>query len=164
MNRLRPSLDPRPAKDNPMSTSDFYIAAPGQDYPLAYCPDQASGESELARICEQHAGAYIISPDVFWNERAECELARFPLTRVSEQFYDAQLTELPPIYLKNGPGFVVSEAVINRIHAQFFEWRGRFYAGYANLGSPRKVWTYEDAEALECRPESEKPTLDWYPD
>ena len=147
-----------------MSNPDYYIAAQGQDYPLAYCPDQASGEGELARIREQHAGAYMIGTDAFWDQRVERELARFPLTRVSQEFFDAQLGVLPPVYLKNGPGFVVSEAVINRVHAQFFEWRGRFYGGHANFGSPRKIWTYEDADALECRPESEKPTLDWYPD
>lgn len=69
---------------------------------------------------------------------------------------------LPPIYSRFSPGWFVSEAVVQRVHTQFIEHNGRYYAGYANLGADRKCWTIKDIEALERTGNATE--VDWFPE
>ena len=63
----------------------------------------------------------------------EAVLARFPLSRVSEAFFDDMLGVLPPAHIAGVPGFFASEAVSEDIHAQFVAAGDRFYGGYVGL-------------------------------
>ena len=63
----------------------------------------------------------------------EAVLARFPLSRVSEAFFDEMLGVLPPAHIAGVPGFFVTEAVSDDVHAQFVHAGGRFYGGYVGL-------------------------------
>jgi len=70
---------------------------------------------------------------------------------------------LPPIYRRGAPGFFVSEAVTASIHSQFIEYRGRHYAGYADLAPDGRTWTYSDIDRLEAAANASTPTLSWFP-
>ncbi|PNU05462.1 hypothetical protein A8V01_16625 [Novosphingobium guangzhouense] len=89
--------------------------------------------------------------DAYQKAEVERTMAKFPLTRVTQRFYDHMLGILPPIYSRFSPGWFVSEPVVQRVYMQFIEHKGRFYAGYANLSmTDRKCWTIADIEALEA--------------
>lgn len=90
-------------------------------------------------------------------------LARFPLSRVSEAFHDDMLGVLPPVHIRGMPGFLVSEAVAEDVHAQFVEHRGRFYGAYVALRSPA-TWITHAAIAAFDMGHPDPPVLDWYPD
>ena len=93
----------------------------------------------------------------------EAVLARFPLSRVSEAFFDDMLGVLPPAHIAGVPGFFVSEAVCDDVHAQFVAAGSRFYGGYvglkdrAGLITPARIAAFDAAhpDAVE---------LAWYPD
>lgn len=90
-------------------------------------------------------------------------LARFPLSRVSEAFHDDMLGVLPPLHFKGVPGFFVSEAVTEDIHAHFVCCAGRFYGGYAALRDPGTHITHARIAAFEAaHPDAAE--LAWYPD
>jgi hypothetical protein len=98
------------------------------------------------------------------NDAAIAELlARFPLSRVSEAFHDDMLGVLPPVHIRGMPGFLVSEAVAEDVHAQFVERGGRFYGAYVALRSPA-TWITHAAIAAYDVSHSDPPVLDWYPD
>ena len=90
-------------------------------------------------------------------------LARFPLSRVSEAFHDDMLGVLPPVHVRGMPGFLVSEAVAEDVHAQFVEHRGRFYGAYVALRSPA-TWITHAAIAAFDASHPDPPVLAWYPD
>jgi len=90
-------------------------------------------------------------------------LARFPLSRVSEAFHDDMLGVLPPVHIRGMPGFLVSEAVAEDVHAQFVEHRGRFYGAYVALRSPA-TWITPAAIAAFNVGNPDPLVLDWYPD
>ncbi len=90
-------------------------------------------------------------------------LARFPLSRVSEAFHDDMLGVLPPVHIRGMPGFLVSEAVAEDVHAQFVEHRGSFYGAYVALRSPA-TWITHAAIAAFDASHPDPPVLDWYPD
>ena len=89
-------------------------------------------------------------------------LARFPLSRVSEAFHDDMLGVLPPVHVRGMPGFLVSEAVAEDVHAQFVEHRGRFYGAYVALRD-RATWITHAAIAAFDAAHPDPPVLDWYP-
>lgn len=90
-------------------------------------------------------------------------LSRFPLSRVSEAFHDDMLGVLPPVHIRGMPGFVVSEAVIEDIHAQFVRHGARFYGGYVALRDPATWITLARiAEYDAAHPDAAE--LAWYPE
>ena len=90
-------------------------------------------------------------------------LARFTLSRVSEAFHDDMLGVLPPVHIQGMPGFLVSEAVTEDVHAQFVERGGRFYGAYVALRDPATWITRADITAFDIdHPDPQ--VLDWYPD
>ncbi len=90
-------------------------------------------------------------------------LARFPLSRVSEAFFDEMLGVLPPAHIAGVPGFFVTEAVSEDIHAQFVAAGGRFYGGYVGLRDRAGLITHARiAEFEAAHPDAME--LAWYPD
>ncbi len=93
----------------------------------------------------------------------EAVLARFPLSRVSEAFFDQMLGVLPPGHIAGVPGFFVSEAVCDDVHAQFVAVGGRFYGGYVGLRDRAGLITLARiAEFDIAHPDAAE--LAWYPD
>ena len=90
-------------------------------------------------------------------------LARFPLSRVSEAFHDDMLGVLPPVHIQGMPGFLVSEAVTEDVHAQFVERSGRFYGAYVALRDPATWITHAAILSFDAA-HSDPRVLDWYPD
>ena len=80
----------------------------------------------------------------------EAVLARFPLSRVSEAFFDDMLGVLPPAHIAGVPGFFVSEAVCDDVHAQFVAAGGRFYGGYVGLKDRAGLITHARIAALDA--------------
>ena len=93
----------------------------------------------------------------------EAVLASFPLSRVSEAFFDDMLGVLPPAHIAGVPGFFVTEAVSEDVHAQFVAARGRFYGGYVGLRDREGLITHAHiAEFDAAYPDAVE--LAWYPD
>lgn len=93
----------------------------------------------------------------------EAVLASFPLSRVSEAFFDDMLGVLPPAHLAGVPGFFVTEAVCDDIHAQFVAVAGRFYGAYVGLKDRAGLITHTRiAEFDAAHPDAVE--LAWYPD
>lgn len=90
-------------------------------------------------------------------------LGRFPLSRVTEDFHDAMLGVLPPGHINGMPGFFVSEAVVEDIHAQFVHCNGRFYGGYVALRDPETWITHARIAAFDAA-HPDPVELAWYPD
>ena len=99
----------------------------------------------------------------FQASSREAVLARFPLSRVTETFFDDMLGVLPPAYIAGVPGFFVTEAVSDDIHAQFVAAGGRFYGGYVGLRDRAGLITHARiAEFEAAHPDAME--LAWYPD
>lgn len=93
----------------------------------------------------------------------EVVLARFPLSRVSEAFFDQMLGVLPPAHIAGVPGFFVTEAVSEDIHAQFVAAGGRFYGGYVGLKDRAGLIAHARIAAFEAaHPDAVE--LAWCPD
>ena len=93
----------------------------------------------------------------------EAVLARFPLSRVSEAFFDDMLGVLPPAHITGVPGFFVTEAVSEDVHAQFVAAADRFYGGYVGLKDRAGLITHARiAEFDAAHPDAAE--LAWYPD
>ena len=93
----------------------------------------------------------------------EAVLARFPLSRVSEAFFDDMLGVLPPAHIAGVPGFFITEAVCDDVHAQFVHAGGRFYGGYVGLADRAGLITHARiAEFDAAHPDAVE--LAWYPD
>jgi len=93
----------------------------------------------------------------------EAVLSRFPLSRVSEAFFDEMLGVLPPAHIAGVPGFFVSEAVCDDVHAQFAHAGGRFYGGYVGLRDREGLITHARIAAFDAaHPDAVE--LAWYPD
>ncbi|MFC4194674.1 hypothetical protein ACFQFS_14565 [Novosphingobium lubricantis] len=93
----------------------------------------------------------------------EAVLARFPLSRVSEAFFDEMLGVLPPAHIAGVPGFFVTEAVSDDVHAQFVHAGGRFYGGYVGLKDRAGLVTHARIAEFEvAHPDAME--LAWYPD
>lgn len=90
-------------------------------------------------------------------------LARFPLSRVTEAFHDDMLGVLPPGHMAGMPGFFVSEAVTDDVHAQFVPCNGRFYGGYVALGDPA-TWITHARIAVFDAEQPNAVELAWYPE
>ena len=90
-------------------------------------------------------------------------LARFPLSRVSEAFFEDMLGVLPPAHIQGVPGFFVTEAVSEDVHAHFVPAGGRFYGAYVALGDPATFITYARIAAFDAV-NPPPPVLSWYPD
>lgn len=93
----------------------------------------------------------------------EAVLASFPLSRVSEAFFDDMLGVLPPAHIAGVPGFFVTEAVCDDVHAQFVAAGGRFYGGYVGLKDRAGLITHARiADFDAAHPHAVE--LAWYPD
>lgn len=93
----------------------------------------------------------------------EAVLASFPLSRVSEAFFDDMLGVLPPAHIAGVPGFFVTEAESEDIHAQFVAVGGRFYGGYVGLRDRAGLITHARIAAFDAaHPDAVE--LAWYPD
>ncbi|AIT82731.1 hypothetical protein [Novosphingobium pentaromativorans] len=93
----------------------------------------------------------------------EVVLASFSLSRVTEAFFDDMLGVLPPAHITGVPGFFVTEAVSEDIHAQFVAAGGRFYGGYVGLRDRAGLITHARiAEFDTAHPDAVE--LAWYPD
>ena len=92
----------------------------------------------------------------------EAVLASFPLSRVSEAFFDEMLGVLPPAHIAGVPGFFVSEALTADVHAQFVHYNGRFYGGYVALGDPATWITHARIAMFDAEP-PDAVELAWYP-
>lgn len=90
-------------------------------------------------------------------------LASFPLSRVTETFHDEMLGALPPTHLRGVPGFFISEALSDGVHAQFVRRGGRFYGGYVAIQDPASHITFERIAAFDAA-NPDPPVLAWYPD
>lgn len=128
--------------------SDHYIMTASSQYPQTYVAEGAE--------------AFLVTCDAYLKCEVERTMAKFPLTRVTQRFYEHMLGVLPPIYSRFSPGWFVSEAVVQRVYTQFIEHNGRYYAGYANLGADPKCWTIADIEALEATGNATE--VDWFPE
>lgn len=147
----------------PAADLDYYITAPSEKYPLDYAHGESGAAEKLQQVRDKHPDARIETTGAFFARQRSETLAEFPLSRVTEHFYNEMLGCLPPFHMSGAPGFFVSEAVTQGVHAQFIEHRGAFYGGYADLTrDSRKVWTVSDILALEADPAS-APPLKWYP-
>lgn len=93
----------------------------------------------------------------------EAVLARFPLSRVSEAFFDDMLGVLPPAHIAGVPGFFVTEAVSEDIHAQFVAVCGRFYGAYVGLKDRAGLITHARIAAFDAA-QPDAVELTWYPD
>ena len=104
-----------------------------------------------------------VADGTFLASSREAVLARFPLSRVSEAFFDDMLGVLPPAHIAGVPGFFVTEAVSEDIHAQFVAAGDRFYGGYVSL-KDRATWITHAriAEFDVAHPDAVE--LAWYPD
>ncbi len=96
-------------------------------------------------------------------ETRQRALTGFPLSRITEDFYLAQLNCLPPVYKRNTPGFFISEAYTDNVHAQFIEHRGAHYAAYVDVTDPSSLIGYPTIDAFHPEHCSDTP-LSWYPD
>ena len=93
----------------------------------------------------------------------EAVLASFPLSRVTEAFFDDMLGVLPPAHIAGVPGFFITEAVCDDVHAQFVAAGGRFYGGYVGLRDHAGLITHARiAEFDTAHPDAVE--LAWYPD
>ena len=93
----------------------------------------------------------------------EAVLASFPLSRVSEAFFDEMLGVLPPAHIAGVPGFFVTEAVCDDVHAQFVAAGSRFYGGYVGLRDRAGLIPHARiAEFEAAHPHAAE--LAWYPD
>lgn len=90
-------------------------------------------------------------------------LARFPLSRVTEAFHDDMLGVLPPGHMRGMPGFFVSEALTDDVHAQFVHYNGRFYGGYVALSDPA-TWITRARIAVFDTESPDAVELAWYPE
>ena len=93
----------------------------------------------------------------------EAVLASFPLSRVSEAFFDDMHGILPPAHIAGVPGFFVTEAVSEDIHAQFVHAGGRFYGGYVGLKDRAGLITHARIAAFDAA-QPDAVELAWYPD
>jgi len=141
--------------------SDHYIMTAKSQYPQTYVAEGADHAKVLADYCQQDPEAFLVTCEAYQKAEVERTMAKFPLTRVTERFYEHMLGILPPIYSRFSPGWFVSEPVVQRVYTQFIEHKGRFYAGYANLSmTDRKCWTIADIEALEAS--GNVTEVDWF--
>ena len=93
----------------------------------------------------------------------EAVLASFPLSRVTEAFFHEMLGVLPPAHITGVPGFFVTEAVSEDIHAQFAHAGGRFYGGYVGLRDRAGLITHARIAAFDAaHPDAVEHA--WYPD
>lgn len=90
-------------------------------------------------------------------------LKGFPLSRVTEDFHDRMLESLPPIQMSGVPGFFVSEAYTDNVHAQFVHYRGRFYGAYVDVTDPESRIGRERIAAFHAEHSDDEP-LTWYPE
>lgn len=104
-----------------------------------------------------HEGAYLLECDTYFEQLIAAALERFPLSRVTGEFYDEMLNVLPPRYMRGSPGWFVCEAEVASVHAQFIEWKGHYYGGNADLRPSGKRWSIEDIIALEASNDTREP-------
>ena len=142
----------------------YYITARVSKFPLDYAVSSEEAQALLKHHQAVHPDATIEPMDSYFERSRAETLALFPLSRITRRFYEAMLGVLPPQYMSGVAGFFLSEAVTERIHAQFIEYNGRTYGGYADLArETRRIWTIADIVALESQAGDRTPTLDWFP-
>ena len=140
-----------------------YITSPSSRWPLEYANDEADARSKLTKAQAEYPEAAIVTCDAYWEAEKARTMQTFPLSRVTAGFYEDMLGVLPPIYRRGQPGFFVSEAATQSIHAQFIEYNGRHYGGYADISPGGRCWSHADIDAFEAVADETTPTIGWYP-
>ena len=140
-----------------------YITSPSSRWPLEYANDEADARSKLTKAQAEYPEAAIVTCDAYWEAEKARTMQTFPLSRVTVGFYEDMLGVLPPIYRRGQPGFFVSEAATQAVHAQFIEYNGRHYGSYANISPGGRCWSHADIDVLETMADDTKLTLAWYP-
>lgn len=144
--------------------TNFYITARSSKFPLDYAHSREDAAALLARHRDRYPDAVVESTNAYFERTRAETLASFPLSRITQRFYDAMLGVLPPQYIKGVAGFFLSEAATQNIHAQFIVHGGCTYGGYADLArESRKIWTIADVLELESRAGARTLTFDWFP-
>jgi|AutmiccBRH37_all_1029493.scaffolds.fasta_scaffold31018_1 hypothetical protein len=138
--------------------------ATADDYRLLAYPTAADAEDRaLPALRAEYPTASIMSLADYHAGATAKALAEFPLSRVTEDFYDQMLNVLPPVHRRGCPGFFVSEALTLNVHAQFISHNGRYYGGNADLSTGGRTWSIDDVDALEASLDPATPPLSWYP-
>src|SRR3546814_70632 len=144
--------------------TNFYITARSSKFPLDYAHSREDAAALLARHRDRHPDAVVESTNAYFERTRAETLASFPLSRITQRFYDAMLGVLPPQYIKGVAGFFLSEAATQNIHAQFIVHGVCTYGGYAARGGGlRKVLDIVDVPDLESRARPLNLTVDWFP-
>src|SRR3546814_12680903 len=105
--------------------TNFYITARSSKFPLDYAHSREDAAALLARHRDRHPDAVVESTNAYFERTRAETLASFPLSRITQRFYDAMLGVLPQQYIKGVAGFFLSEAATQNIHAQFIVHGGR---------------------------------------
>jgi hypothetical protein len=139
-----------------IATSDDYRL-------LAYPANNDAANSTLPILLDDYPTASVMSFADYHAGATAKALAEFPLSRVTEDFYEQMLNVLPPIHKRGCAGFFVSEALTLNVYTQFIAHAGRHYGGHADLSPGGKTWALADIEALEASRDPATPPLSWYP-
>lgn len=129
-------------------TTGYYTKCPSEKWPLSYHQTRPEAETALPSIQDRYPGASVVSVDDYWVWARAQAMAQFPLTEITQHFYEEMLNVMPPSYKRGCPGFFICEAVTDSVHTQFIEHRGRYYAGNADISPGGKTWTIEDIDYL----------------
>ncbi len=96
-------------------------------------------------------------------------LTSFPLSRVTADFHDQMLHCLPPVHRRGIPGFFVSEAQTESVHAQFVKHQGQHYGAFVDVTldptDPEGPITIAKIDAWRANPDNAdgRPALTWFP-
>lgn len=141
---------------------NYCVASPNFKGPIGFYPSQDAATEALPSLVTEYPGSTVMTSAEYWKMDRARALAKFPLSEVTEEFFYDMLNCLPPLHRAGCPGFFVSEAETDSVHAQFFEHNGRYYGGFADIAPDGRTWTYADAAAIAADPRRPTP-LTWYP-
>src|SRR3546814_15263824 len=111
--------------------TNFYITARSSKFPLDYAHSREDAAALLARHRDRHPDAVVESTNAYFERTRAETLASFPLSRITQRFYDAMLGVLPPQYIQGVAGFFLSDAATQNINAQFIVHGGCTAGGSA---------------------------------
>lgn len=141
---------------------EFCIASSLYPVPISYHPTEVEAESALPATHARYPEASVMTTQDYWRQQRAKNLAQFPLTEITEDFYDQMHDVLPPLHIRGCAGFFVSEAVTETVYSQLIEWNGRFFAGYADIAADGRVWTIADVQRIISDPSKSEP-IEWFP-
>src|SRR3546814_3994826 len=71
--------------------TNFYITARSSKFPLDYAHSREDAAALLARHRDRHPDAVVESTNAYFERTRAETLASFPLSRITQRFYDAML-------------------------------------------------------------------------